>query len=211
MDRGRAMSRERVRRCFEARFTAARMAEDYVAAYERLLSGTVRRETGTLSRRIGRKGGAYRKRRNSTRRIGIAIGSRWYRGDPAFTSKPDHRRDLNGNCDMMDATGEPDATRASATRTSGPNTRSRRTPRSSTVRCATEARRCLRRARQLRRHWHHPGHGGGAVLSRYPLPLALRAADRGQAAAPAELGHARGQGGAVGGSDQSGRAAWRAR
>ena len=47
MDRIRAMSRDRVRRRFEARFTAARMAQDYVAAYERLLSGTVRRETGT--------------------------------------------------------------------------------------------------------------------------------------------------------------------
>ncbi len=47
VDRIRAMSRARVRRCFEARFTATRMAKDYVAAYERLLSGTVRRETGT--------------------------------------------------------------------------------------------------------------------------------------------------------------------
>ena len=33
MDRIRAMSRAPVRRCFEARFTAAR--KDYVAAYER--------------------------------------------------------------------------------------------------------------------------------------------------------------------------------
>jgi glycosyltransferase involved in cell wall biosynthesis len=47
MDRIRAMSRAPVRRCFEARFTATRMAKDYVAARERLLSGTVRRKTGT--------------------------------------------------------------------------------------------------------------------------------------------------------------------
>jgi glycosyltransferase involved in cell wall biosynthesis len=40
--RVRGMSRERVRHCFEARFTSKRMATDYVAAYERLLSGTVR-------------------------------------------------------------------------------------------------------------------------------------------------------------------------
>ena len=35
-----AMSRERVRQCFEARFTATRMANDYAAAYEALLTGT---------------------------------------------------------------------------------------------------------------------------------------------------------------------------
>jgi glycosyltransferase involved in cell wall biosynthesis len=39
MDVVRAMSRERVRQCFESRFTATRMANDYVAAYEALLSG----------------------------------------------------------------------------------------------------------------------------------------------------------------------------
>ena len=39
VDRVRAMSRERVRGCFEARFTAARMASNYVAAYKTLLSG----------------------------------------------------------------------------------------------------------------------------------------------------------------------------
>jgi glycosyltransferase involved in cell wall biosynthesis len=44
VDRVRAMSRDRVRRCFEARFTATRMAKDYVAAYQRLMSGTVRQE-----------------------------------------------------------------------------------------------------------------------------------------------------------------------
>jgi glycosyltransferase involved in cell wall biosynthesis len=45
--RSRAVSRERVRHCFEARFTSARMAADYVASYERLLSGTVRRNPKT--------------------------------------------------------------------------------------------------------------------------------------------------------------------
>lgn len=38
VDRACAMSRDMVRRCFEARFTAARMASNYVAAYEALLS-----------------------------------------------------------------------------------------------------------------------------------------------------------------------------
>ena len=40
--RVRDLSRERVRHCFEGRFTSTRMAADYVAAYERLLSGAVR-------------------------------------------------------------------------------------------------------------------------------------------------------------------------
>ena len=44
VDRVRAMSRDRVRGCFEARFTAARMASTYVAAYETLLCGATRRE-----------------------------------------------------------------------------------------------------------------------------------------------------------------------
>jgi glycosyltransferase involved in cell wall biosynthesis len=47
VDRVRAMDRERVRGCFEARFTATRMANDYVAAYQRLLSGPVRQEATT--------------------------------------------------------------------------------------------------------------------------------------------------------------------
>ena len=47
VDQVRAMSRDRVRRCFEARFTATRMAQDYLAAYETLLSGTVRQGAGT--------------------------------------------------------------------------------------------------------------------------------------------------------------------
>ena len=47
VDQVRAMSRDRVRRCFEARFTATRMAQDYWAAYEALLSGTVRQGAGT--------------------------------------------------------------------------------------------------------------------------------------------------------------------
>jgi glycosyltransferase involved in cell wall biosynthesis len=34
------MRRDRVRQCFEARFTATRMANDYAAAYEALLAGT---------------------------------------------------------------------------------------------------------------------------------------------------------------------------
>jgi glycosyltransferase involved in cell wall biosynthesis len=45
--RSRAVSRERVRHCFEARFTSTRMAADYVASYERLLSGTVRPQPRT--------------------------------------------------------------------------------------------------------------------------------------------------------------------
>jgi len=36
----RGMRRDRVRQCFEARFTATRMANDYAAAYEALLAGT---------------------------------------------------------------------------------------------------------------------------------------------------------------------------
>jgi glycosyltransferase involved in cell wall biosynthesis len=44
VDRARAMSRDRVRGCFEERFTAERMARNYVAAYETLLSGAARRE-----------------------------------------------------------------------------------------------------------------------------------------------------------------------
>ena len=40
--RVRDLSRQRVRHCFERRFTSTRMAADYVAAYERLLSGAVR-------------------------------------------------------------------------------------------------------------------------------------------------------------------------
>jgi glycosyltransferase involved in cell wall biosynthesis len=44
VDQARAMSRKRVRGCFEARFTAARMASNYVAAYQTLLSGAARRE-----------------------------------------------------------------------------------------------------------------------------------------------------------------------
>jgi glycosyltransferase involved in cell wall biosynthesis len=43
VERSRSMSRHRVRQCFEARFTAARMANDYLAAYEALLSGARRR------------------------------------------------------------------------------------------------------------------------------------------------------------------------
>jgi len=43
VDRVRGMSRYRVRQGYEARFTAARMATDYVAAYETLRSGAVRR------------------------------------------------------------------------------------------------------------------------------------------------------------------------
>jgi len=39
VERVKAMPRAAVRRCFEARFTATRMAKDYVAAYQRLLSG----------------------------------------------------------------------------------------------------------------------------------------------------------------------------
>jgi glycosyltransferase involved in cell wall biosynthesis len=49
VDRVRAMSREKVRGCFEARFTAARMASTYVAAYRALLTGAPRRE---LARRV---------------------------------------------------------------------------------------------------------------------------------------------------------------
>jgi hypothetical protein len=41
VDRVRAMDRERVRGCFEARFTATRMANDYVAAYQHVLSGPI--------------------------------------------------------------------------------------------------------------------------------------------------------------------------
>jgi glycosyltransferase involved in cell wall biosynthesis len=37
----RTMSRKRVRQCFEQRFTATRMANDYVAAFEALLSGNL--------------------------------------------------------------------------------------------------------------------------------------------------------------------------
>ena len=48
------MSRNRVRRCFEARFTATRMAQDYLAAYETLLSGTVRQGAGDIGGCIGR-------------------------------------------------------------------------------------------------------------------------------------------------------------
>jgi len=44
VDRARSMSRDRVRGCFERRFTAERMANDYVMAYERLLSGTAGRD-----------------------------------------------------------------------------------------------------------------------------------------------------------------------
>jgi len=44
VDQARAVSRKRVRGCFEARFTAARMASNYVAAYQTLLSGAARRE-----------------------------------------------------------------------------------------------------------------------------------------------------------------------
>jgi glycosyltransferase involved in cell wall biosynthesis len=47
VDAVRGMSRDRVRRCFEARFTATRMANDYVSAYESLLSGTVHRATAS--------------------------------------------------------------------------------------------------------------------------------------------------------------------
>ena len=43
----RDMSRDRVRRYFEARFTATQMADGYVAAYEALLSGTASQETAT--------------------------------------------------------------------------------------------------------------------------------------------------------------------
>jgi glycosyltransferase involved in cell wall biosynthesis len=45
VNRTRAISRTRVRRCFEERFTANRMADDYVAAYLALLSGTARQKT----------------------------------------------------------------------------------------------------------------------------------------------------------------------
>jgi len=45
VNRTRAISRTRVRRCFEERFTAKRMADDYVAAYLALLSGTARQKT----------------------------------------------------------------------------------------------------------------------------------------------------------------------
>jgi glycosyltransferase involved in cell wall biosynthesis len=38
--RAAEVSRARVRRCFEARFTARRMTTEYVAAYSELLSGT---------------------------------------------------------------------------------------------------------------------------------------------------------------------------
>jgi glycosyltransferase involved in cell wall biosynthesis len=41
------LRRDRVRHCFEARFTSTRMATDYVAAYERLLSGAVPRQART--------------------------------------------------------------------------------------------------------------------------------------------------------------------
>jgi glycosyltransferase involved in cell wall biosynthesis len=47
VERVRAMSRDRVRRYFEARFTATHMTNDYVAAYEALLSGTASQETTT--------------------------------------------------------------------------------------------------------------------------------------------------------------------
>lgn len=43
----RNINRGRVRHCFEARFTSTRMATDYVAAYERLLSGALRPEATT--------------------------------------------------------------------------------------------------------------------------------------------------------------------
>ncbi len=41
VSRVRAMDRERVRACFKARFTATRMASDYVAAYQHVLSGPI--------------------------------------------------------------------------------------------------------------------------------------------------------------------------
>jgi hypothetical protein len=76
MDRIRAMSRAPVRRCFEARFTAAR--KDYVAAYERLLSGTVRRETGSSV---------------------AAWGRRWCLGSAQSTTDPDRYRKGGGSSD----------------------------------------------------------------------------------------------------------------
>ena len=47
VDRVGAVSRDQVRRLFEARFTATRMANDYVRAYATLLSGTARREAAS--------------------------------------------------------------------------------------------------------------------------------------------------------------------
>ncbi len=41
VERVRRIGRGQVRHCFEARFSATRMAKDYVAAYERLLGGAV--------------------------------------------------------------------------------------------------------------------------------------------------------------------------
>jgi glycosyltransferase involved in cell wall biosynthesis len=49
VDRVRSMRRERVRACFEARFTATRMAEDYVTAYQRLVTGITARQSATIA------------------------------------------------------------------------------------------------------------------------------------------------------------------